>query len=263
MSADGREEPTDRPAMLASLQERIRYEFSDPDLLDRALTHSSWSNENGGLNNERLEFLGDAVVDAIVAHVLFTSFPRADEGVLSQQKHHLICTATLSSIGRELGLALILQVGAGARKKDVHQKPSKLEDATEALIAAIFLDSDFIRAAQVVQSWFEPYVDRLALERPKGRELYKNPLQRLNEVVGRPPIKSRAIPILLEHTGTAHESSFRMGWWLGGEMLGEGWGPRKKLAQRAAAEVALLRLEELLRKGWRPDPNAAPPKGVS
>lgn len=245
-----------------ALQARIGYEFVDVDLLPRALTHASWCNEHGGTHNERLEFLGDAIVGAVVVHTLFTQFPAADEGVLSMQKTQLVRTETLAAIGRELGLPLLLRVGAGARKRNVHQNRAKIEDATEALIGAIFLDSDFETTARVAGAWFEPHFDRLALARPKGSEAYKDPVMRLYEAVDRPPVRATAHVVVLERTGDAHEPSFRVGWWVGGLMLSEAWGPSKKRARRAAAEAALIELEAQVQAGWRPDPDAKPPKGV-
>ena len=109
-------------ALLDLLQERIGHRFANADLLRTALTHSSWANENGGDDYERLEFLGDAVVDAIIARTLYRRFPKANEAILSRQKHRLISAEPLARIGRELGLGHVLRVGAGARKENVQHQ---------------------------------------------------------------------------------------------------------------------------------------------
>ena len=156
----------DRDALLADFQDRIGHHFADAALLNRALTHSSFAHEHETRHNERMEFIGDAVIGAIAVHMLFKRFPNVAEGPLSQQKHRLVCGETLAAIGTELGLATLLRVGTGARKSGVNRNPAKLEDATEAIVGALFLDAGFDRAAEVVEPWLEPFVDRLALERP-------------------------------------------------------------------------------------------------
>lgn len=253
----------ERIERLQQLQARLDHTFARPELLDRALTHSSWCNEHDGEHNERLEFLGDAVLDAIVAQLLFRRYPAASEGVLSRQKHRLIASEPLARIGKDLGLGRILRVGTGARRMGVHLQPAKLEDATEALVAALYLDAGFARTVEIVAAWFGPNLERLDLERPRGAEAYKNAISRLHEAVARPPVRSTAHAFLIERTGTAHEPEFRMGWWVGGTVLGEGTGTSKKVARREAASVALDRLEELLAEHWRPDPDAVPPEDAS
>lgn len=252
---------SERATLLDALQERLGHRFADPGLLDRALTHSSWTNENpDDPDNERLEFLGDAVLDGMVAHALFQRFPRAEEGVLSRMKHKLVQARTLAAVGRDLGLSRVLRVGVGAEKAGVQHNPSKIEDATEALVAALFLDAGFERTAEIVAPWFAAHMDRLYRERPKGSEAYKNAITRLHEAVDRPPVRARAHEVVLGRIGPSHASTFRMGWWVGGTLLGEGTGPKKKVALREAAEAALERLDALLAEGWRPDRTAEPPQ---
>lgn len=244
---------------LEALQDRLGHRFNDLSLLKRAMTHSSYSNERGGAHNERLEFLGDAILDAVIAQLLFKRFPRASEGVLSHQKHQLVQEGTLAAIGKDLGIALVLRVGAGARKDGVHHKPAKLEDATEALVAALFLDAGFEQTVQIISPWFEPFFESLLKQRPRGPEAYKNATSRLHELVARPPLRTRAHEVVIEKAGTAHEPIFKMGWWVGGVIVGEGSGPSKKVALRQAAAVAVETLESMVKTGWRPDPEAEPP----
>lgn len=251
-----------RADMVESLQDRIGHHFGDPSLLECALTHSSWANERGGPHNERMEFLGDAILDAVVARLLFVRFPRATEGMLSRMKHRLVQEVTLAAIGREMALGAVLRVGAGARKTHVQHKPAKLADTTEALIAALFLDVGFDRVVELVGPWFDPYFDKLTDERPKGTEAYKNPVSRLHELVARPPVRSKAHDLVLQLEGADHEREYRMAWWVGGRVLAEATGRSKKLALRAAAGPAIERLNALLAEGWRPDAAAEPPDQV-
>jgi ribonuclease-3 len=253
----------DRQTLLADFQDRIGHRFERPELLERALTHSSFANEHDTLHNERLEFLGDAVLDAVVVRMLFRRFPHVAEGPLSQQKHRLVCTETLAAIGSELGLAPLLLVGTGARKKGVNRNPTKLEDATEAVVGAVFLDAGFDRACEVVEPWLEPHVDRLELEKPRGDEGYKNAVSVLHERVARPPLRARAYPVDLGRKGTDHEPVWQVGWWVGGQVLATTWGTNKKAARRHAAALALEALDGLVADGWRPDPDAVPPESVA
>jgi len=250
----------DRAALLEALQERIGHRFSDPDLLEAALTHSSWSNEHGGTDYERLEFLGDAVADAIIARRLYLRFPGASEAILSRQKHRLISAEPLARIGRELGLGHVLRVGTGARKQNVHHQAAKLEDATEALVGALALDAGLVRATEIVEPWFDHELAGLVEERPKGKRAYKDPVSKLYEACDRKPVRTRPHQIVLDRTGPENDLQFRVGWWLGGELLGEGTGPRIKSARREAARESLARLQELLAQGWLPDRSAQPPE---
>lgn len=251
---------SDRETLLAEFQDRIGHRFADAALLDRALTHSSFANENDAQHNERLEFLGDAVIGAIAVRMLIDRFPHVAEGPLSQQKHRLVCGETLAAIGNQLGLSPLLRVGTGARRSGVNRNPAKIEDATEALVGALFIDAGFDGAAAVVEPWLEPHVDRLALEKPKGDEGYKNAVSVLHERVARPPFRARAYPVDLGRKGSDHEPVWEVGWWVGGKVLATTWGTNKRAARRHAAVLALEALDTLVDEGWRPDPDAVPPE---
>lgn len=251
----------DRATLLDELQQHLGHRFADPALLRTALTHPSWANEHDSEHNQRLEFLGDAILEAVITHHLYERYPSLSEGELSSIKHHLVSGATLSKIGRALGLSSLLRVGTGARRKSVHHNPAMLEDATEALIGALFLDAGFVATTRIVLPWFQPFMD--VTERTERKaESAKNDTTRLHEACARKPVRARAHSVLLRRAGTAHEPLFHIGWWCGGELLASAWGPKKKTAERSAAKASLERLTALVDQGWVPDRDATPPESV-
>jgi ribonuclease-3 len=250
----------ERAERLLRLQTRLGYTFTDPALLDAALTHASYAHEQGTTSNERLEFLGDAIVGAVVTHTLYKRYPNHSEAVLSQQKARIVCTETLANVGRDLEIPLLLRLGAGARRSALNQNPAKIEDATEALAAALFLDAGFARAAEILGPVFAPYLDRLDLDLPNGEEPWKNVISALHERVARPPIKSTAHAVVLGKRGNDHEPEWLVGWWVGGTWLAQAWGSSKRNAERLAARTALHALDSLLSDGWRPDRSLTPPE---
>ena len=127
-------------SVLLPLQDALGYVFRDETLLLTALTHSSYSNENKSAseNNERIEFLGDAVLGLTISHLLFCRFPNASEGVLSLYRQYLVCEATLARIAQKLSLGRYLRLGRGEERQGGREKRSILADATEALFAAVF-----------------------------------------------------------------------------------------------------------------------------
>ena len=135
---------------LGALQQAIDYQFRDLSVLELALAHRSV----GAKNNERLEFLGDSLVNHIVAEALFKRYPNALEGEMSRRRAFLVKGETLAAIAREKHLGDFLELGQGERKSGGHRRKSILADALEAVAAAILLDSDFETAKQVVLGWF-------------------------------------------------------------------------------------------------------------
>lgn len=250
--------PVDRAELLAAFQIRLGHTFADPDLLEQAFIHPSFAHEQGVDHNQRLEFLGDAALHAIISHACFTRYPHASDGALSAQKHRLVSGETLAAIGRELGLATLLKLGTGAQRESINQNPSTLEDATEALIGALLLDAGFDKTASLTVPWFEPFM-RDPTESSAAGSGYKNAITLLHEACDRKPVRSRAHPITLSREGQAHEPLWQVGWWCGGKLLASSWGTSKKAAERHAARLALEQLRELVDGGWIPDRQAEPP----
>ena len=142
----------------ARLQQVLGYQFRDSDLLDLALTHCS----AGGQNNERLEFLGDSIVNHIIAEALFLRFPASREGEMSRMRASLVKGDTLAEVALELELGDHLRLGSGERKTGGHRRASILADAFEAVVGAILLDSDVEQCRQCVLGWFDARLQQLS-----------------------------------------------------------------------------------------------------
>ena len=142
----------------ARLQQVLGYQFRDSGLLDLALTHCS----AGGQNNERLEFLGDSIVNHIIAEALFLRFPASREGEMSRMRASLVKGDTLAEVALELELGDHLRLGSGERKSGGHRRASILADAFEAVVGAILLDSDVEQCRQCVLGWFDARLQQLS-----------------------------------------------------------------------------------------------------
>lgn len=215
------------------LQQLLGYRFSDGGLLELALTHRSAGNRN----NERLEFLGDSIVNHVVAEALFQRHPDAREGDLSRMRAALVKGDTLARVARELELGDHLVLGEGERKSGGRRRGSILADALEAVAGAILLDSDVDTCRRCVLSWLEGRLDSLA-----GSGVDKDAKTRLQEYL---QARQRPLPRyeLLEVSGEDHAQHFRVSCQLKGPALAvEGEGSSRRRAEQAAAETALARI---------------------
>ena len=140
---------------LQTLQSGIHYEFNQVKLLIQALTHTSHANEHGGDHNERLEFLGDAVLELTVSHELFRKFPNAQEGHLTRMRSAMVSEAALAHVARRIGLGGCLQLGKGEESQGGREKNSVLSDALEAVLGAVYLDGGLEPALESVKFLFE------------------------------------------------------------------------------------------------------------
>lgn len=220
---------------LERLQKHLGYQFQDIRLLQRALTHRSASAEN----NERLEFLGDALLGFHIAETLYHQHADADEGSLSRMRAHLVRRDTLAKVGRELELGQWLQLGPGELRTGGHSRSSTLADAVEAVIAAVYLDGGIQPALALIDRMLASRVAKASPER-QG----KDPKTRLQEwLQGR----RYALPLyeVLEITGEAHDQSFRVACILSDlELRCEGEGNSRRKAEQQAAANMLERLGE-------------------
>ncbi|MGD8796046.1 MAG: ribonuclease III, partial [Thiohalophilus sp.] len=157
---------------LEKLCRKLGYDFRQPELLERALTHRSY----GAQNNERMEFLGDAVLGYLISNELYRQFPEASEGELSRLRASLVRGDTLASIATDLELGDYLNLGSGELKSGGHRRRSILADAFEAVIGAVYLDSNIDEAGELVHRFFSERVSRL-----DPRTLKKDPKTRLQE----------------------------------------------------------------------------------
>jgi ribonuclease-3 len=226
------DEVLERIALLSSLS-------LESPALEQALTHPSLANERRGLaHNQRLEFLGDAVLGLCASEELYRSFPDADEGQLTRLRSQLVNAEALAAWGRHVGLASILRVGRGASGAGLRESTNVLADAAEALIAAAYLEGGFA-AAQRLSSAIVQH--GLAAAGPMGSlRDPKSLLQERLQALGQPAPQYQ----LLEATGPAHERRFRVRVSSVTGALGEGDGRSKRAAEQAAAAAALEMLGE-------------------
>ncbi|WP_449447636.1 ribonuclease III [Thermomonas brevis] len=210
--------------------------FADPALLAQALTHRS----AGSPNNERLEFLGDALVNQFVAEALYRHWPKADEGALTRARAELVRESALAAIARALDMGAKLVLGPGEMKTGGHRRDSILADAVEAVVAAIYLDAGFERCRAVVLPWFDAMIAAL----PPPNKVGKDAKTRLQEwLQGR----QRPLPVyaLLHEGGEDHARIFRVSCTLADPALvTEGEGSSRRAAEQQAAEAALKDIEQ-------------------
>jgi ribonuclease-3 len=226
---------------LAQLETRIGYVFRDRSLLERALTHPSLLQDRPDLeeSNQRLEFLGDAVLQLVLTQALFALFPGEREGVLSKRRAALANGTFLAGLARETGLDVALRLGAGEESSGGRSRPAALEDAFEAMVAAVFLDGDFDQARRAVLRIYGDLSMRLAavedVENPKGR------LQELVQPLhGNNALRYDVVGI----AGEDHAREYEVEVFLLDRPLGRGRGSSKKGAEESAARAALETLRQ-------------------
>jgi ribonuclease-3 len=222
------------------LQERIGYVFRDPARLERALTHASGIHDNPTApgNNQRLEFLGDSVLQLILTEALFALFPEGNEGDLTKRRSVLGKGVFLSQLAREIGLDACLRLGANEEATGGRERDAALEDAFEALVGAIDLDGGIESARKVVLGIYGDLTVRLG-----SLEGHANPKGRLQEIV-QPLHGNQAIRYeVLAADGADHKREFEVAVLLLDRPIGKGRGSSKKLAEEEAARAALLTLE--------------------
>lgn len=214
------------------LEEVVGHRFRDPGLLKQALSHKSFASESGtGVYNERLEFLGDSVLAAVVAHQLFADYPLEDEGTLSKKKSLLVSRPSLAAWGEELGLGARLYLGVGEETTGGRTRQSLLANAVEALIGAVYLDGGYEAAAAFVRRWCAGRHGSLAETDHKSR------LQELLQKKHKTPPTYE----LASAAGPDHDKTFFVVVRMGDRELGRGTGKNKKEAEQAAARDALSR----------------------
>ena len=221
---------------LSELETRIGYRFSEPDRLRRALTHSSYATGEGK-DNERMEFLGDAVLELCVSEELFFRFPHMKEGQMTRNRASVVCESALFEAAKQIGLGEFLLLGKGEDASGGRHKPSILSDAFEAVICAIFLDGGLEPARTFIHRFVLPllHFGETAFEKD-----YKTRLQELIHA----KTHGRQVTYALAHEeGPDHKKVLTMQAVLDGEVLGEGTGNSKQSAGQEAARVALVRLE--------------------
>jgi ribonuclease-3 len=220
----------------AALAERLGLPIRDVDLLEQALVHSSWHHEHRDTargDNERLEFLGDVVINLAISDSLFAGYPTDDEGLLSTRRASIVSTTGLARLANRIDLGAILLLGEGEAQRGGRRRPSLLASAFEAVTGAIYLDLGW----EAARSWLTALAaPELANDSPSL--LLKSPKSRLQEYTQR---RTGARPDyrIVNETGPDHEKLFRIEVWVEDRRLGSGEGPSRRTAETAAAVQAL------------------------
>ena len=223
------------------LEKKIGYLFKNKNLLQLALTHSSYGemDENGIRQDyERLEFLGDAFLDAVIGAELYKIFPGDPEGKLTKLRAEIVCEKSLAEIGRRLNISPLLRMGAGEIKMGVHERDSVIADAAESILGAIYLDGGFEEMKRVT-------LDLTAdlLKEAKEGNLLKDYKSRLQELFQKRKLEDELVYELIREEGPDHDKTFYIAVKHGDKILGEGSAKTKKEAEKIAAMNA-LKMEE-------------------
>ena len=220
---------------LSELQQKLCYEFKNTDYLVESLRHSSFVNENLELDiqdNERLEFLGDAVLNLVVGHMLMHRYPDVKEGDLSKMRANLVNESQLASIAQEMDLGSHLQLGKGEIQTKGWEKPSILANTFEAVVAAVYLDGGYNAAFKFIHGHFSFLLDSIVMSTVNYD--YKSQVQELVQM------KQQKMPVysVVHESGPDHDKTFRVRLKVG-ETQAEGEGKSKKAAEQDAARKGL------------------------
>ena len=225
--------------LLSDIQQRIGYTFTSVELLERSLTHKSYANENRvPYHNERMEFLGDAVLSLIISEYLMKTSPGSTEGDLSRLRAAVVSEPALATIAREIGLGDYLLLGKGEDQTGGRNKDSLLADCLEALIASLYLDGGKDVAEAFVLRFFEGMLKRTC--NSGGTIDYKTVLQELCQE----RLKQLPEYRVVSETGPDHQKQFEVELSVKSEIYGHGRGRNKKEAEQKAAKEALEKLTE-------------------
>lgn len=219
---------------LEQLEERIGYHFKEPKLLRQAVCHSSFANERHMdrlLNNERLEFLGDAVLELVTSEFLYKNFPEMPEGEATRTRASIVCEQTLALCARELGLGTFLLLGKGEDLTGGRERDSVTSDALEALLGAVYLDGGFASA--------KDFVHRFILNDIEHKKLFFDSKTILQEEIQGETTELLHY-VLIGEEGPDHNKRFMVHACLGDEVIGTGSGRTKKAAEQEAAYRALI-----------------------
>lgn len=221
---------------LAELEKRIGYEFCNKELLKQAVTHTSYTNEqkiNKQKHYERLEFLGDAVLELLTSRFLFEQYPDKPEGQLTKMRASMVCEPALAFCAKDLELGQFLRLGKGEEGSGGRERDSIVADVMEAIIGAIYLDGGLEKA--------DEYVRRVLFSDLENKQLFFDSKSNLQEYIQAQHESDFAYE-LLDEIGPEHDKRFIVGAMLGGTLLGKGSGKTKKAAEQQAAYEALLKL---------------------
>jgi ribonuclease-3 len=222
-----------------ALEKKIQYHFSEPYILQHALTHSSYANEmrmSRENNNERLEFLGDAVLELIISEYVYKEYNSVTEGDLTKMRASIVCEQALSACARDLELGKYLFLGKGEDISGGRDRASILSDALEAVIGAIYLDGGFTNAKEFIRTFI--------LEDLKDKALFFDSKTILQEIIQDMNRKQKLVYRLLSEEGPDHNKIFTIAVYIGNDKIGCGMGRTKKSAEQEAAYQAIQKLNK-------------------
>lgn len=225
---------------IVKLESALGRTFADKKYLLAALTRRSYWHENREeceAHNERMEFLGDAVLGLVIADVLYREFPDDEEGELQKKRASLVNRAALARLMRQLDIASYLRMGKGDDRSGGRENDSILSDTLEALIAATYLDGGYSEAKKMIEKHFYPMIQKCSTR--DGFDDFKSALQeRLQSETGHTPIYK-----MMDEWGQEHEKTFKIAVYICGQLIGEGEGPNKREAAQKAAKSALEKID--------------------
>lgn len=226
-------------ALQLKLEDKIKYHFADPSLLFHALTHSSYANEmrmSRDKNNERLEFLGDAVLELVTSEYIYKEYSNFAEGDLTKLRASLVCEQTLSSCARDINIGEFLLLGKGEDISGGRERDSILSDAFEAIIGAIYLDGGFTNAKEFITGHI--------LADAKNKALFFDSKTILQEIIQNEDNKQKIHYELISEDGPDHNKSFTIAVYIENNEIGCGVGKTKKAAEQEAAYQAIKKLQK-------------------
>lgn len=219
------------------IEKKLEYKFKDLELLKTALTHSSYANESSVESNERLEFLGDAVLGFVVADVLYKRYPDASEGRLSKMRSSIVSRMNFAHFARELRIDKQVLLGKGEENTGGRERESNLSGTFEAVIGAIFIDGGYRKVYRIITKLLKDCLNG-------DEEIFKDYKTKLQEVAQRKYKKVPKYKVVLEE-GPPHDKSFHIEVKLGRKSFGKGMGRNKKQAEQEAAKHGLETMEKL------------------
>lgn len=219
------------------LEKTIQYTFRDKSIITQALTHSSYANEqkiNKKMHNERIEFLGDAVLELVASEHLYRTYPGKNEGEMTKLRSSLVCEFTLSQCAQDISLGTYLHLSKGEHLTGGRERPSILCDAFESIIGAIYLDGGFTPAKEFIHHYL--------LDQAEDRTLFYDAKTNLQEIVQRDG-KDLIAYELMEENGPDHNKEFVVKVMIGEKEVGQGTGKTKKAAEQMAAYQSILKIK--------------------
>lgn len=213
-------------------EKRLGYKFKNRELCLTALTHTSYANENKCVSYERLEFLGDAVLQMLTSKYIYKNYPDFPEGKMSRLRANIVCEETLCRIAEKIGIDKAARLGRGEEMTGGRQRPSILADMVEAVLAAVYLDAGIEKAENIIFDAYGHIIEAAA--QGKLNTDYKTQLQEKLQAEGEKPEYA-----VVDEVGPAHDKTFTTIVSAGGKLLGRGSGKSKQEAQQQAAKAAL------------------------